>query len=112
MLTSRRSADGSRAALCRQTKVPIVATPITVVPKAQQQAAYERYEGMLVTVKGPLTVTNNYGLGRYGEVRPQRPLLPLLPLLYRVFHPVSCLPLSLCIVDQRIQLTDINLTMA
>lgn len=44
----------------------IVATDLTL-PFANETSA-ESIEGMLVTINSPLTVTDNYNLGRYGEV--------------------------------------------
>ncbi len=42
--------------------------PAEVALPVQSQADYERFEGMLVRFAQQLTVTDNYGLGRYGEV--------------------------------------------
>lgn len=45
------------------------AVPATVLGSAPEQAAdWERYEGMLLTVTAPLTVTGNDGLARFGEL--------------------------------------------
>ena len=55
----------SQVAVC-DTGLASTATKITL-PLAG--ATYlESFEGMLVTLEQPLVVTNNYGLGRYGEV--------------------------------------------
>lgn len=42
--------------------------PTTVTLPIADLALWEQYEGMLITVPGPLTVSGNYTLGRYGEV--------------------------------------------
>ncbi|KAA1162655.1 ExeM/NucH family extracellular endonuclease [Pseudoalteromonas fuliginea] len=55
----------SQVAVC-DTGLASAATKITL-PLAD--ATYlESFEGMLVTLEQPLVVTNNFGLGRYGEV--------------------------------------------
>lgn len=41
--------------------------PVTVTLPEQTEGDLERYEGMLVTLTGPLTVDQNYFLGRYGQ---------------------------------------------
>lgn len=43
-------------------------TPTAVTLPLASAADFERYEGMLVTVDGPLTVSQNYFQGRYGQV--------------------------------------------
>jgi predicted extracellular nuclease len=43
-------------------------TPAAVTLPVDAVADWERYEGMLVSITQPLTVTENYNLGRYGEV--------------------------------------------
>jgi len=42
--------------------------PLTLPTVAQKNAALEPFEGMLVTVVGPLTVTNNFQLGTFGQI--------------------------------------------
>ena len=43
-------------------------TPAAVTLPVDTVGDWERYEGMLVTITQPLTVAENYSLGRYGEV--------------------------------------------
>ena len=43
-------------------------TPLAVTLPEAVNDDLERYEGMLVTLQGPLTVSQNYFQGRYGEV--------------------------------------------
>uniref|UniRef100_UPI0006850ABB ExeM/NucH family extracellular endonuclease n=1 Tax=Ideonella sp. B508-1 TaxID=137716 RepID=UPI0006850ABB len=43
-------------------------TPVVVTLPEAVNDDLERYEGMLVTLQGPLTVSQNYFQGRYGEV--------------------------------------------
>ncbi|WP_213611466.1 ExeM/NucH family extracellular endonuclease [Pseudoalteromonas sp.] len=43
-------------------------TPTTITLPVTQVSDLEAYEGMLVSLEQPLVVTNNYGLGRYGEL--------------------------------------------
>lgn len=43
-------------------------TPVVVALPEAVDGDLERYEGMLVTLQGPLTVSQNYFQGRYGEV--------------------------------------------
>ncbi|WP_374586720.1 ExeM/NucH family extracellular endonuclease [Ideonella dechloratans] len=43
-------------------------TPLVVTLPEAVNDDLERYEGMLVTLQGPLTVSQNYFQGRYGEV--------------------------------------------
>lgn len=45
-----------------------VITPTVVTLPERVDHELERYEGMLVTLGGPLTVSQNYFLGRYGQV--------------------------------------------
>ncbi|ASM51526.1 hypothetical protein PESP_a3767 [Pseudoalteromonas espejiana DSM 9414] len=45
-----------------------VASATTISLPLDSQADLEAYEGMLVSLDQTLVVTNNYGLGRYGEV--------------------------------------------
>ena len=42
--------------------------PIVLPFPLATQDTMERYEGMLVTLQGPLTVQQNYFLGRFGEL--------------------------------------------
>lgn len=42
--------------------------PVEVVLPETVNDELERYEGMLVTLRGPLTVSQNFFLGRYGQV--------------------------------------------
>jgi len=42
--------------------------PVTVVLPESFTDELERFEGMLVTLQGPLTVSQNYFLGRYGQL--------------------------------------------
>ncbi|CAM3063651.1 ExeM/NucH family extracellular endonuclease [Pseudoalteromonas distincta] len=55
----------SQVAIC-DTGLAVAATKITL-PLADT-TNLEAFEGMLVTLEQPLIVTNNFGLGRYGEV--------------------------------------------
>lgn len=43
-------------------------TPVSVTLPLANDADLERYEGMRVTLQGPLTVSQNYFLGRYGQL--------------------------------------------
>ena len=43
-------------------------TPVTVTLPLAAAADMERYEGMLVTITGPLTVAQNFFQGRYGQL--------------------------------------------
>lgn len=57
--------DVSQVEICATglvTTATKISLPVTEV------ADLEAHEGMLVTLEQPLVVTNNYGLGRYGEV--------------------------------------------
>jgi len=45
-----------------------VITPTVVTLPESVDGELERYEGMLVTINGPLTVQQNYFLGRYGQL--------------------------------------------
>ena len=42
--------------------------PVPVSLPEPADGSLERYEGMLVTIQGPLTVSQNYFLGRYGQM--------------------------------------------
>ena len=44
-------------------------TPAVVSSAPASAGDWERYEGMLLTLEGPLTVTGNQDLARYGELR-------------------------------------------
>ena len=44
-------------------------TPVVVSSAPASAGDWERYEGMLLTLDGPLTVTGNEDLARYGELR-------------------------------------------
>ena len=57
--------DVSQVEICA-TGLTTTATKIAL--PVSEVADLEAYEGMLVTLEQPLVVTNNYGLGRYGEV--------------------------------------------
>lgn len=57
--------DVSQVEICA-TGLATTATKISL--PVTEVADLEAYEGMLVTLEQPLVVTNNYGLGRYGEV--------------------------------------------
>lgn len=46
----------------------IAVSPTTVVFPEAVEGDLERYEGMLVRIEGPLTVGQNYFLGRYGQL--------------------------------------------
>ena len=55
------------------TGITVNGTGYTIAPTVVQmplatQNAMEAYEGMLVTLRGPFTVQQNYFLGRYGEL--------------------------------------------
>ena len=55
------------------SQIEVCATGLTTTATkislpVSEVADLEAYEGMLVTLEQPLVVTNNYGLGRYGEV--------------------------------------------
>jgi uncharacterized protein len=43
-------------------------TPLAVTLPMASVEAFERYEGMLVTVGGPFTISENYWQGRYGQL--------------------------------------------
>ena len=49
--------------LCRSGNRLPAPTPVDLPTIANQDAGLERFEGMLVTISGPLTVTNNFNLG-------------------------------------------------
>ena len=57
--------DVSQVAIC-DTGLTVAPTQISL--PVNEVADLEAYEGMLVTLEQTLLVTNNYGLGRYGEV--------------------------------------------
>ncbi|MBB1420938.1 ExeM/NucH family extracellular endonuclease [Pseudoalteromonas sp. SG43-7] len=57
--------DVSQVEVCATGLTP-TATSITL--PVNNVADLEAYEGMLVSLEQPLVVSNNYGLGRYGEV--------------------------------------------
>ncbi len=59
--------------LTNPTGITVNGTGYTIAPTLVQfplptQDTMERYEGMLVTLQGPLTVQQNYFLGRFGEM--------------------------------------------
>lgn len=55
--------DTIRLLRCRFAN-PVPAPTLVDLPTvATKDAALERYEGMLVTINGPLTVTNNFATG-------------------------------------------------
>ncbi|MBX3060338.1 MAG: ExeM/NucH family extracellular endonuclease [Anaerolineae bacterium] len=54
-----------RVEVCDDTAVP---TPLTLTLPFSSTTYLERAEGMLVTLPQPLTVNENYFLGRYGEL--------------------------------------------
>jgi len=62
---STQLADVTQIAVCG-TDEAASATSISL--PLESQADLEAYEGMLVSLDQTLVVTNNYGLGRYGEV--------------------------------------------
>ena len=64
-LTQIRRLD--RLVIC-QSDAGADVTPASVTLPLESPDAWERYEGMLVTFTEPLTVTQLYNLGRYGEV--------------------------------------------
>lgn len=43
-------------------------TPVALMLPVANRDDLERYEGMLVTISGPLTVSQNFFLGRYGQL--------------------------------------------
>lgn len=49
--------------LCRSGNTPPAPTPVELPTAAEKDVALERFEGMLVTINGPLTATNNFNLG-------------------------------------------------
>ncbi|KPZ65291.1 Xanthomonalisin precursor [Pseudoalteromonas sp. P1-16-1b] len=55
----------SQVAIC---DTGLSAYPIKITLPVTDQSELEAFEGMLVTLEQPLIVTNNYGLGRYGEL--------------------------------------------
>ena len=57
--------DVSQIAVC-DTGLSVNATKISL--PIEETTELEAFEGMLVTLEQPLIVTNNFGLGRYGEV--------------------------------------------
>jgi predicted extracellular nuclease len=62
---STQLADVTQIAVCGTDEV---ATATSISLPLNSQADLEAYEGMLVSLDQTLVVTNNYGLGRYGEV--------------------------------------------
>ncbi|MBQ4859755.1 ExeM/NucH family extracellular endonuclease [Pseudoalteromonas sp. MMG007] len=62
---STQLADVTQIAICGTGEV---ASATTVSLPLESQADLEAYEGMLVSLDQTLVVTDNYGLGRYGEV--------------------------------------------
>ncbi|BED90667.1 extracelullar DNA degradation protein EddB [Pseudoalteromonas sp. MM1] len=62
---STQLADVTQIAVCGTDEV---ATATSISLPLNNQADLEAYEGMLVSLDQTLVVTNNYGLGRYGEV--------------------------------------------
>ena len=62
---STQLADVTQIAVCGTDEV---ASAISISLPLESQADLEAYEGMLVSLDQTLVVTNNYGLGRYGEV--------------------------------------------
>lgn len=62
---STQLADVTQIAVCGTDEV---ASATTISLPLNSQADLEAYEGMLVSLDQTLVVTNNYGLGRYGEV--------------------------------------------
>jgi predicted extracellular nuclease len=48
---------------CRSGNTLPAPTPVELPTAANKDAALERFEGMLVTINGPLTATNNFNLG-------------------------------------------------
>ena len=62
---STQLADVTQIAVCGTGEV---ASATTISLPLDSQAVLEAYEGMLVSLDQTLVVTNNYGLGRYGEV--------------------------------------------
>ena len=57
--------DVSQVAIC---DTGLSAYPTKITLPVIDQSELEAFEGMLVTLEQPLVVTNNYGLGRYGEL--------------------------------------------
>jgi uncharacterized protein len=55
----------SQVAIC---DTGLSAYPTKITLPVIDQSELEAFEGMLVTLEQPLVVTNNYGLGRYGEL--------------------------------------------
>lgn len=62
---STQLADVTQIAVCGTDEV---ASATSISLPLESQADLEAYEGMLVSLDQTLVVTNNYGLGRYGEV--------------------------------------------
>jgi predicted extracellular nuclease len=56
------------ASLTRTATGAVLPTPATLRFPAASATAFERYEGMRVTVPEPLTVTDNESLGQFGEL--------------------------------------------
>ena len=57
---------------CRSGNAPPAPMPVELPTLTNKDAALERFEGMLVTINGPLTATNNFNLGA-PHVQLQRP---------------------------------------
>lgn len=57
--------DVSQIALC---DTGLSTTPTRISLPVNDVSDLEAYEGMLISLTQPLVVTNNYGLGRYGEL--------------------------------------------
>lgn len=76
---------GTATELTDVTDLSVCDSGLSVAPVALTLPALgaelEKYEGMLVTVPQELTVTDNYGLGRYGELN--------LSVGGRLFNPTS-----------------------
>ncbi|MEL0647441.1 ExeM/NucH family extracellular endonuclease [Pseudoalteromonas agarivorans] len=62
---STQLADVTQIAVCGTDEI---ASATTISLPLESQADLEAYEGMLVSLEQTLVVTDNYGLGRYGEV--------------------------------------------
>ena len=63
------TADRDGVVVCTAAAQTTAPTPATVTLPFAAETSAERYEGMLVTFPQELSVTETYGLGRYGEVR-------------------------------------------
>ncbi|ADV65673.1 ExeM/NucH family extracellular endonuclease [Deinococcus maricopensis] len=82
---------------CGTTTVP---APVTLSFPLANASDLERYEGMRVTIPTPLTVTDNYTLGRYGELG--------LSSGGRVFNPTNGQPGTVDAARRTIRLDDLN----